>query len=68
MRVEVTALDLYHDIIQNVWQVHLLIVAVFGKGKGSQTEVVLEVVLSYWLSWFVLPSGPEDGLTTNCFP
>lgn len=25
---------------------------------------MLEVLLSYWLSWFMLPSGPEDRLNS----
>lgn len=25
-------------------------------------DIKFEAMLSYWLSWYVLPSGPEDGL------
>lgn len=28
---------------------------------------MLEALLSYLLSWFVLPSGPEDGLNSYVF-
>lgn len=29
---------------------------------------MLETLLSYQLSWFVLLSGPDDGLNTYMFP
>lgn len=35
----------------------------FGEGEGSQGGLLLEALLSYWLSWFIFSSGPDDGLT-----
>lgn len=40
----------------------------FYKGERSLIRVVLEAVLAYSLSWFILPSGLEDGLNNYAFP
>lgn len=32
------------------------------------SEIVLEAMLAYWLSWYVLPSGHEDGINPYVFP
>lgn len=34
----------------------------FDEGKGSQMDCVAEAFLAYWLSRYILPSGPEDNL------
>lgn len=39
----------------------------FGEGEGNQSGVVLEALLSYRLSWFVVLSGEEDGLDNYMF-
>lgn len=40
----------------------------FYEGDGSQSEFMDEAFLAYWLSWYVLPSGPEERLTPMSFP
>lgn len=35
-------------------------VSFFTSGPGIASEVRVEAMLSFWLSWYVLPSGPED--------
>lgn len=40
----------------------------FDQGKGSQSDHVLEAFLAYWLSWYFLPSGMDDGLHQFVFP
>lgn len=39
----------------------------FTEGIWIKTEVVLEVMLAFWLSWYILPSGPEDGIHPYVF-
>lgn len=39
----------------------------FTEGPGAVSEVRLEAMLSFWLSWYVLPSGPEDGINAYVF-
>lgn len=36
-------------------------------GPRVASEVRVEVMLSFWLSWYVLPSGPEDALMPSFF-
>lgn len=36
--------------------------------KGAKRVVVLEALLSYLLSWFMLSSNLEDGLNSYIFP
>lgn len=43
-------------------------VGFFTNGPGVASEVRVEAMLSFWLSWYVLPSGPEDGLNAFVFP
>lgn len=31
-------------------------------------RIEFETMLVHWLSWYVLPSGPEDGLNPYVFP
>lgn len=40
----------------------------FDESEGSQSGMVVEALLSYWLSWFVLLSGLEDDLDAYVFP
>lgn len=40
----------------------------FNEGDGSLSGCIMEAYLAYWLSWFVLPSGLEDGLNPYVFP
>lgn len=40
----------------------------FTQGAGATSEIVLDAMLSYWLSWYVLLSGPEDGINSYIFP
>lgn len=40
----------------------------FDEGEGNQGALVLDVLLSYWLSWFVLPIRLEDDLNSSLFP
>lgn len=30
------------------------------EGAGSQSKCIVEIFLAYWLSWYVLSSGPDD--------
>lgn len=39
---------------------------VIGMGIGNDLE--FEAMLAYWLSCYVLPSGPTDGLNPYMFP
>lgn len=32
------------------------------RGRREEEQLAVEALLSYWLSWFVLSSGPEDGI------
>lgn len=43
-------------------------VTYFTQGAGARSEVVLKAMLAYWLSWYVLPSGPKDGMNPYVFP
>lgn len=43
-------------------------VSYFMDGPGAASEVVLEAMLAFWLSWYVLPSGPKDGINPFVFP
>lgn len=38
------------------------------QGAGAESEIVLEAMLSYWLSWYVLPTGRADGINPYVFP
>lgn len=38
------------------------------EGPGATSEVVLEVMLAFWLLWYVLPSGPKDDINYYVFP
>lgn len=40
----------------------------FSSGPGAASEVKVEAMLSFWLSWYVLTSGPEDGINAFVFP
>lgn len=40
----------------------------FNTGKGEDSEVQLEEMLAYWLSWYVLPSCPKNGSDAYVFP
>lgn len=31
-------------------------------------ELVVGTMFSYWLSWFLCPSGPKDGINSFVFP
>lgn len=35
----------------------------FEEGEGREGGLVVEALLPYYLSWFILPRGPEDGIT-----
>lgn len=37
-----------------------------GKGKNSGHHV--QAMVAYWLSWFVLPTGPKHELNSFVFP
>lgn len=39
----------------------------FNKGEDSRSGYMVEAVLAYWLSYFILSSGPEDGLDSCVF-
>lgn len=39
----------------------------FDIGMGMGNRIEFEALLSYWLSWHALPSGPEDGLNPFVF-
>lgn len=43
-------------------------VSFFTKGSGAASEVKAGAMLSFWLSWYVLSSGPEDGINAFVFP
>lgn len=34
----------------------------FDEGVGSRSELALEALLTNWLSWFIFPNWPKDGL------
>lgn len=38
----------------------------YGAGAGSDIE--FEAMLSYWLSWYILPDGPEESLNAYIYP
>lgn len=38
------------------------------EGRGWKKNVTVEAFLSFWLSRYVLPSGPEDGINAYVFP
>lgn len=40
----------------------------FKEGKGRRKGVKVKAMLYYWLSRFILPSSPEDGVKTYVFP
>lgn len=33
-----------------------------------KSGIVLEAMLAFWVSWYVLPSGPQDGIHPYVFP
>lgn len=37
-------------------------------GAGVKSDIEFEALVSYWLSWYVLPTGPEDGISLYVFP
>lgn len=39
----------------------------FDEGGGSHSDFVVEAFLAYGLLWYVLPSGPVDGLHPYVF-
>lgn len=39
----------------------------FDTGKGRDNQHTVKAMLAYWLSCFVLPVGPEDGLNSFFF-
>lgn len=41
---------------------------VFRWGQGEPKRAGVGALLSYWLSFFVLPSGPQDSLNSYLFP
>lgn len=43
-------------------------VTYFTQGTGAESDVVLEAMFVFWLSWYVLPSRPEDGINPYVFP
>lgn len=43
-------------------------VSYFMEGQGTASEVVLNTMVAFLLSWYVLPSGPEDGINSYGFP
>lgn len=46
----------------NLW------VSFFTDRPIGVSEVRVEAMLSFWLSWHVLPSGPKDGINAYVFP
>lgn len=38
------------------------------QGAGAESEIVLEAMLSYWLSWYALPTGRADGINPYVSP
>lgn len=34
----------------------------FNEGDGTRSGLIVETFLANWLSWFIFPSGPEDGM------
>lgn len=42
-------------------------VTYFTEGPGTASEVRLEAMLVLWLSWYILPSGPEDEINSFVF-
>lgn len=39
----------------------------FTRGAGEKSKIDFEAMLTYWLSWYVLASDPEDGLNPYVF-
>lgn len=39
----------------------------FTEVPGIASKVVLEAMLAFWLSWYVLPRRPEDGINSYVF-
>lgn len=37
------------------------------EGEGSWSDYMVEAFLTYWLSWYILPSQLEDGLNQYMF-
>lgn len=48
--------------------VALFLFRIFRGDEGLQKKVTVEDFLSYWLSRYVLSSGPEDGINAYVFP
>lgn len=40
----------------------------FTYSARAESDIELEARLSYWLSWYMLPSGHEDGLNAYVYP
>lgn len=40
----------------------------FTNGPGIASEVRVEAMLSFWLSWYIFPSRPKDSLNAFVFP
>lgn len=40
----------------------------FIYGARAKNNIEFEVMLAFWLSWYVFPNGPEDGLNSYMFP
>lgn len=57
--------DLYHDYIRR--QAYATWLRFFYEGEGIWRRYVVEALLAYWFSWFVLPSGSENGLHSYVF-
>lgn len=43
-------------------------ISYFDEGEGSRRRLVLEALVAYLLSWFILPSVLEDGMNSYVFP
>lgn len=42
-------------------------VSYFTEGAGVKTSIVLEAMVAFWLSWYVLPCGLEDEIHPYVF-
>lgn len=40
----------------------------FDEGERKESGLVVEALLLDWLSWFILPSRPEDEINSFVFP
>lgn len=43
-------------------------ISYFDESEEGRSGLVLEALLAYWLSWFIIPSGPGDGLSGYVLP